>query len=186
MDEPLGALDAELREAMRAEIKRLHLAQHATTVYVTHDQVEAMAMGDRIVVMSAAAVQQVGTPARGLLQPGQPLCGPLHRQPGHEPGRRPSTPTASSTCRATTTTPVPAAWQPALAAGLRGRGGDRRVPPGGGAGDREGAICGQVYATTCTAPTPCCTSALERGRSERRGQDRPRPRRPRWIIRSAR
>ena len=63
MDEPLGALDAEFREAMRAEIKRLHLAQHATTVYVTHDQVEAMAMGDRIVVMSDAVVQQIGTPA---------------------------------------------------------------------------------------------------------------------------
>ena len=63
MDEPLGALDAEFREAMRAEIKRLHLAQYATTVYVTHDQVEAMAMGDRIVVMSNAVVQQVGTPA---------------------------------------------------------------------------------------------------------------------------
>lgn len=63
MDEPLGALDAEFREAMRAEIKRLHLAQKATTVYVTHDQVEAMAMGDRIVVMSAAVVQQIGTPA---------------------------------------------------------------------------------------------------------------------------
>jgi len=63
MDEPLGALDAEFREAMRAEIKRLHLAQHATTVYVTHDQIEAMAMGDRIVVMSAAEVQQIGAPA---------------------------------------------------------------------------------------------------------------------------
>jgi multiple sugar transport system ATP-binding protein len=63
MDEPLGALDAEFREVMRAEIKRLHLAQHATTVYVTHDQIEAMAMGDRIVVMSAAVVQQIGTPA---------------------------------------------------------------------------------------------------------------------------
>jgi multiple sugar transport system ATP-binding protein len=63
MDEPLGALDAEFREVMRAEIKRLHLAEKATTVYVTHDQVEAMAMGDRIVVMSAAVVQQVGTPA---------------------------------------------------------------------------------------------------------------------------
>ena len=62
MDEPLGALDAELREAMRSEIKRLHIDQHATTVYVTHDQVEAMAMGDRIVVMSDAEVQQVGTP----------------------------------------------------------------------------------------------------------------------------
>ena len=63
MDEPLGALDAEFREAMRAEIKRLHLAQNATTVYVTHDQIEAMAMGDRIVVMSNAVVQQVGTAA---------------------------------------------------------------------------------------------------------------------------
>ncbi len=63
MDEPLGALDAEFRESMRAEIKRLHIDQHATTVYVTHDQIEAMAMGDRIVVMSNAVVQQAGTPA---------------------------------------------------------------------------------------------------------------------------
>jgi multiple sugar transport system ATP-binding protein len=49
---------------MRAEIKRLHIEQHATTVYVTHDQIEAMAMGDRIVVMSNAVVQQIGTPAQ--------------------------------------------------------------------------------------------------------------------------
>jgi len=63
MDEPLGALDADFRETMRAEIKRLHIDQNATTVYVTHDQIEAMAMGDRIVVMSNAVVQQVGTPA---------------------------------------------------------------------------------------------------------------------------
>jgi multiple sugar transport system ATP-binding protein len=63
MDEPLGALDADFRETMRAEIKALHIAQKATTVYVTHDQIEAMAMGDRIVVMSDAAIQQVGTPA---------------------------------------------------------------------------------------------------------------------------
>jgi multiple sugar transport system ATP-binding protein len=69
MDEPLGALDAEMRESMRAEIKRLHIAAHATTVYVTHDQVEAMAMGDRIVVMSAAEVQQVGTPAQVYYDP---------------------------------------------------------------------------------------------------------------------
>ncbi len=64
MDEPLGALDADFRETMRAEIKKLHLAQNATTVYVTHDQIEAMAMGDRIVVMSNAVVQQIGTPAQ--------------------------------------------------------------------------------------------------------------------------
>jgi multiple sugar transport system ATP-binding protein len=69
MDEPLGALDAEFRETMRAEVKRLHIEQHATTVYVTHDQIEAMAMGDRIVVMSDAVVQQIGTPAEVYHKP---------------------------------------------------------------------------------------------------------------------
>jgi multiple sugar transport system ATP-binding protein len=69
MDEPLGALDAEFRETMRAEIKRLHIEQNATTVYVTHDQIEAMAMGDKIVVMSAAEVQQVGTPLEVYYDP---------------------------------------------------------------------------------------------------------------------
>lgn len=69
MDEPLGALDAEFRETMRAEIKSLHIKQGATTVYVTHDQIEAMAMGDRIVVMSDAVVQQVGTPAEVYHKP---------------------------------------------------------------------------------------------------------------------
>jgi multiple sugar transport system ATP-binding protein len=69
MDEPLGALDADFRSLMRAEIKRLHLAQHATTVYVTHDQTEAMAMSDRIVVMSNATIQQIGTPAEVYYDP---------------------------------------------------------------------------------------------------------------------
>lgn len=69
MDEPLGALDADFRETMRAEIKKLHLSQNATTVYVTHDQIEAMAMSDRIVVMSNAEVQQVGTPAEVYQDP---------------------------------------------------------------------------------------------------------------------
>ncbi len=69
MDEPLGALDADFRETMRAEVKRLHIAQNATTVYVTHDQVEAMAMGDRIVVMSEAEIQQIGTPAEVYFDP---------------------------------------------------------------------------------------------------------------------
>ena len=69
MDEPLGALDADFRESMRAEIKQLHIDQHATTVYVTHDQIEAMAMSDRIVVMSEAVVQQVGTPVEVYYDP---------------------------------------------------------------------------------------------------------------------
>lgn len=69
MDEPLGALDADFREKMRGEIKRLHISQNATTIYVTHDQIEAMAMGDRIVVMSDAEIQQVGTPAEVYFDP---------------------------------------------------------------------------------------------------------------------
>ncbi|TIU98727.1 MAG: ABC transporter ATP-binding protein, partial [Mesorhizobium sp.] len=51
MDEPIGALDAKLREEMRAEIKRLHIKQGSTTIYVTHDQIEAMSLADRIVIM---------------------------------------------------------------------------------------------------------------------------------------
>jgi multiple sugar transport system ATP-binding protein len=69
MDEPLGALDADFRETMRAEIKQLHIDQNATTVYVTHDQIEAMAMGDRIVVMSDAEVQQAGSPHEVYFNP---------------------------------------------------------------------------------------------------------------------
>ena len=62
MDEPMGALDAKLREEMRTELKRLHLENEATTVYVTHDQVEAMSMADRIAIMNEGILQQVGTP----------------------------------------------------------------------------------------------------------------------------
>ena len=62
MDEPMGALDAKLREEMRTELKRLHLENESTTVYVTHDQVEAMSMADRIAIMNEGVLQQVGTP----------------------------------------------------------------------------------------------------------------------------
>ncbi|MEO5758600.1 MAG: ABC transporter ATP-binding protein [Mesorhizobium sp.] len=62
MDEPIGALDAKLREEMRAEIKRLHIKQGSTTIYVTHDQIEAMSLADRIVIMHEGVLQQVGSP----------------------------------------------------------------------------------------------------------------------------
>jgi multiple sugar transport system ATP-binding protein len=62
LDEPLSNLDAHLRVAMRAEILRVHRAVTATAVYVTHDQVEALTMGDRIVVMHEGRIQQIGTP----------------------------------------------------------------------------------------------------------------------------
>jgi len=61
-DEPLSNLDAQLRVQMRTEIKSLHQRLKTTTVYVTHDQVEAMTMADRIVVMSNGNVEQIGTP----------------------------------------------------------------------------------------------------------------------------
>jgi multiple sugar transport system ATP-binding protein len=61
-DEPLSNLDAKLRVEMRAEIKLLHQRTRTTTVYVTHDQVEAMTLGDRIAVMKDGTVQQFGTP----------------------------------------------------------------------------------------------------------------------------
>ncbi|MBY5566263.1 sn-glycerol-3-phosphate ABC transporter ATP-binding protein UgpC [Rhizobium leguminosarum] len=61
-DEPLSNLDAKLRVAMRAEIKELHQRLKTTTVYVTHDQIEAMTMADKIVVMHDGVVEQIGTP----------------------------------------------------------------------------------------------------------------------------
>ncbi|MCM2474158.1 sn-glycerol-3-phosphate ABC transporter ATP-binding protein UgpC [Rhizobium sp. CG5] len=61
-DEPLSNLDARLREQMRAEIKKLHADLGATSIYVTHDQIEAMTLADRIVAMHGGVVQQVGTP----------------------------------------------------------------------------------------------------------------------------
>lgn len=62
MDEPLGALDAEFRERMAEELRALHDRMGATTVYVTHDQLEAMQMGDKIVVMNHGVVEQFGVP----------------------------------------------------------------------------------------------------------------------------
>ena len=61
-DEPLSNLDAKLRVEMRAEIKRLHERLNASIVYVTHDQIEAMTLGTRIVVLNHGVIQQVGTP----------------------------------------------------------------------------------------------------------------------------
>ena len=69
-DEPLSNLDAKLRVAMRAEIKSLHQRLKTTTVYVTHDQIEAMTMADRIVVMHDGIVEQIGTPLELFDRPG--------------------------------------------------------------------------------------------------------------------
>ncbi len=62
MDEPLGALDSEFRQVMCGELRGLHDRLKATTVYVTHDQIEAMSLGDKIAVMSHGVIEQLGAP----------------------------------------------------------------------------------------------------------------------------
>ena len=118
MDEPLGALDAEFRESMRAEIKELHVRLNATTVYVTHDQVEAMAMGDRIIIMSNAVVQQMGTPSEVYYDPANLFVARFIGSPGmnllpcrYSQGEL-SLPGGSNTMQ------VPGRWKPVLDACL--------------------------------------------------------------------
>jgi len=69
MDEPLGALDAEFRDLMCGELRQLHERIRATTVYVTHDQVEAMAMADRICIMERGEILQIGSPLEVYARP---------------------------------------------------------------------------------------------------------------------
>jgi multiple sugar transport system ATP-binding protein len=147
MDEPLGALDAEFREGMRAEIKRLHISQNATTVYVTHDQIEAMAMGDKVIVMSNAEVQQAATPSEVYYNPSNLFVARFIGSPGmnlvdgvyqdgivHLPSGGKYT--------------VPSNWRPTLASSL---GGDGKViigfrPEAVNVSD-AGEIVSQNYAT---------------------------------------
>jgi multiple sugar transport system ATP-binding protein len=96
MDEPLSNLDAALRVATRAEILKLHQRVSTTTVYVTHDQVEAMTMGDRIAVMKLGLLQQVGTPEELYTSPrnlfvatfiGSPAMNVVPVEPSTEDGK---------------------------------------------------------------------------------------------------
>jgi ABC-type sugar transport system ATPase subunit len=72
-DEPLSNLDARLRASMRVELKKLHQRLGVTMVYVTHDQVEAMTLGEKIVVMDQGTIQQIGTPDQIYHQPSNPF-----------------------------------------------------------------------------------------------------------------
>ena len=77
-DEPLSNLDAKLRVQMRVEIKKLQRALGVTSIYVTHDQVEAMTLSDKLVVMNAGRIEQIGTPTE------------VYRRPGTQASWRPS------------------------------------------------------------------------------------------------
>ncbi|WP_253901285.1 ABC transporter ATP-binding protein, partial [Yersinia pestis] len=68
-DEPLSNLDAKLRESVRFEIKELQRQYHLTSIYVTHDQAEALAMSDKIVVLNAGNVEQIGAPEEIYYRP---------------------------------------------------------------------------------------------------------------------
>ncbi len=79
-DEPLSNLDAKLREQMRIELVRLQQEVGITSIYVTHDQSEALVMSDRVVVMNKGVIQQIGDPHDHLCAAGQRLRGELHRR----------------------------------------------------------------------------------------------------------
>ena len=85
MDEPLSNLDAKLRVQTRTELAELQARLAVTTVYVTHDQVEAMTMGHRVAVLRDGLLQQCDTPARPLPRAGEPVRRRLHRVTGDEP-----------------------------------------------------------------------------------------------------
>ena len=69
LDEPLSALDANMRDEMRVEIKKIQRQTGITAIFVTHDQEEALAMSDQIVVMNAGSTEQIGTPQRSTTSP---------------------------------------------------------------------------------------------------------------------
>ena len=81
-DEPLSNLDAKLRVQMRTEIKKVHSTVKTTTVYVTHDQVEALTFADEVVVMKDGAVLQIGTPADLFERPARLRHGSADGRPG--------------------------------------------------------------------------------------------------------
>jgi multiple sugar transport system ATP-binding protein len=81
MDEPLSNLDAKLREALRVELQHLQKTQHSTTLFVTHDQIEALTMADRIAVLNEGRIIQVGTPEDIYDRPGTTFVAKLVGSP---------------------------------------------------------------------------------------------------------
>ena len=147
MDEPLSNLDAKLRVQMRADISKLQRDLGTTTIYVTHDQVEAMTMGDRVAVMSQGVLQQVDAPQRLYDQPanlfvagfiGTPPMNLIEADVSRRERRRRRSRSAASGCRS------PDAALAALPGAPRRR--------------RAGASCSASAPTTCTsrATAPTC------------------------------
>ena len=147
LDEPFGALDANVREELREWLRRLHDEVHVTTVIVTHDQEEAMAISDRIVVLDHGRVQQVGRAARGLRAAGQRVRHGLPRT-GVDGSARRSCARTTWCCR-----PMPVRRR------RRGAGHPRRLPRLRGARRaRPGAAASRCRCSS-RAPRPTSSSS---------------------------
>ena len=144
MDEPLSNLDAKLRVEMRGEIIRVQRRIAAPTLYVTHDQTEAMTMGDRVAILRDGVLQQLGHPDGDLRQPGERVRRRLHRVAGDEPDHG--------------------------AAGGHERELRRHAPRGSGAGARRAAGAGRVRRTGDRARHPA--RGLPRGTATERSSSR--------------
>jgi multiple sugar transport system ATP-binding protein len=144
-DEPLSNLDAKLRAQTRAELKRLHARLRTTAVYVTHDQVEAMTMGQRLAVMRDGKIQQVGTPLEIYAKPANLFVAqfvgtpPMNRIPGALGADLASVETAMGTLTLPGPLPHPAAPGMSLVVGIRPE--DLAPSPGSG---RAAAISARV------------------------------------------
>jgi len=84
LDEPFGALDAKVRKELRRWLRRLHDELHVTSIFVTHDQEEALEVADRVVLMNKGNIEQIGSPQQ-VCAPARPRCDTLHS--GHRPHR---------------------------------------------------------------------------------------------------
>ena len=125
-DEPLSNLDAKLRAQTRLEIQKLHRELRTTSLFVTHDQVEAMTLAERMIVMNAGRMEQIGTPDEVYHRPGHDLRRRLHRLAADEPGARHAEGTASPpAASAAAAAPAPRAGE--LVLGVRP--GARRAAP---------------------------------------------------------
>ena len=158
MDEPLSNLDAKLRVGMRAELARLHDRLGVTTVYVTHDQVEAMTLGDRVAVLRDGTIQQCDTPERLFEAPANVFVAAFMGSPAMNlvPARGERRPAAAGRHRA-----------PARRYAPRGRRDRRRAADGPQAG----------RARTATRACRGCARRARGGRAARRREPRDLPRR---------
>ena len=162
LDEPFGALDAQVRKELRAWLRRLHDETHVTTMFVTHDQEEAMEVADHIVVMNHGAVEQIGAPRELYEHPAERVRDEL-RRPGQPARRRVRAPARHR--------------HPAEPAERRRRGDDRAGGPPGLRGPRRA----RARATATHVWAQITRDEAERARA-RDGPDRLRPTQPGEVF----